>query len=453
MKGFPLGWREVYRRCMFAGFLCCVSPGVVLAAEYGYSLEYLTQYSNNTTLAGTNEPSDWINIGRAILYRNDPTAQTLRSNIFMDVRYEDYYHDTVEDRTLLTLNANLAWLLIPERLTWVVEDYYGQTFRNILQPGAPSNQQNVNVFSTGPDATLRLTPVSSLLFSLRAGNYSAEEDATNLNQDSNRYFGRAGWLYTASTTTNLSLNYDVMRREFDDTATNTDYDLHNAYVRLESRRTSRSTVSLDAGKSRVVSNDVDIIDRGLVRAQYLRKITADSNLRISANSQVTDNTTAILSSGGVNLVTTPIGTSGNSYIYHIKEVDTSFERRRDYGTDFLRLFAQRQNYEIALLDQDRAGAYLDVAFGLTSTLTGSVFGSYVYADYIDQSLNDRDGLVGLRLAYRARQKVVFGFDLRKLTRYSSDSARDYDETRVGLSVAYRSALYRNETTGPFGTLY
>ncbi len=442
MRGPTIWWRGVCWTSMLGGLLAFVSPGVSQAAEYGYSLEYRGEQRDNTTLVGTNALSDWVNIGGATLYLRDPNAQTLRTDIFLDARYEDYSKDTVADRTLLTLNSNITWLIVPDGLSWVLEDYFGQISRDVLLADAPSNQRNVNIVSTGPDVSLRLNPVNMLLASLRAGKYNVGQLVeTDPDRDSNRYYGLVGWRYIASATTNLSLNYDTMRRQFEDTKVNTDYDLRNAYFRLESRRTARSLVSLDLGKSRVVPEGFEAIDGNLVRALYTLRMGVASNLRITANSQLTDTSRAILSSGGVSTVTTPIGTVGGSDTYRLKEVDASYTQQRGYGSDRLRLFAQRQDYEGSLLDRERAGAYLDLGFGLTDTLSGAVFGNYITTHYTDQLFIDRDGRVGIRFSYRARQRLVFGLEARKTNRDSSDVARNYDETRAIVSIAYRSISF------------
>ncbi len=442
MRGPSFWWRGVCGAPMLGSLLSFISPGVSQAAEYGYSLEYRGEQSDNITRVGANALSDWINIGDVTLYLRDPTAQTLRTDIFLDARYEDYSKDTVADRTLLTLNSNITWLIVPEGLSWVLEDYYGQTYRDVLLADVPSNQLNVNVVSTGPDASLRLNPVNTLNASLRAGKYNAEQVvATDPNRDSNRYYGLVGWRYTASATTNLSLNYDTTRRVFQDTKINTDYDLHNVFFRLESRRTARSSVSLDLGKSRIVPDGLAAIDANLVRAQYTLRMGVASNLLIAVNSQLTDTSNAILSSGGVSSVTTPIGTVGSSNIYRIQEVDATYTQQRGYGSDRLRLFVRRQDYEGGSLDQDRAGAYLDVGFGLTDTLSGAVFGDYINTHYTDRLDKDRDGRVGIRFSYRARQRLVFGLEARRTNRDSSDVERNYDENRAIVSIAYRSISF------------
>lgn len=433
MPGFFAGQPDFY-----------VSP-CAQAAEYGYSLEYRGEQSDNITFSRNNTLSDWINIGHATLYLRNPTAQNLRTNIFLDARYENYSKKTIADRTLVTLNSNLTWLIVPEGLSWVMEDYYGQISRNILAANSPSNLQNVNVISTGPDGSLRINPINFLTASLRAGKYNAEQVLpTDPNQDSNRYYGMLGWRHTASATTNLYLNYDSMRRVFQDSTINTDYDLRNIYFRVESRRTARSTVSMDLGKSRILPDGFDAIDGNLVRALYTRSMGLASNLEIAANSQLTDSSNAILSSRGVSSVTTPIGTVGTSNVYRIKELSATYTQPRGYGSNRLRLFVQRQNYEGSLLDLDRAGANLDLGFGLTDTLAGVVFGSYTNAHYIDQSFIDRDGQVGVRFAYRSRPRVLLGLEARKTNRDSSNPTRNYNETRLGVSIAYQSIAFHTD---------
>ena len=426
--------------CVLGAVFFSASPRFSQALEYGYTLEYRGEQSSNIALSKINPQREQIKIGRATLYLRETSSPNVRANILAGAAYENYADNILPDRTRLNLEAYANWTIVPETFSWIIEDYYGQTFQDILLPGTSSNLQNVNVFSTGPDLNFRINPVNRLFTGFRAGNYYAER--TNI--DSNRYFGFAGWNYKISSTTDASLNYTLMRRVFKDTLVNIDYDLQNVFFRLQSKRTQRSTLAMDLGVSRFEPEVGEKIDAPLASMVFAYTLPRAANLKITANTQLTDATSAILAAGSVNAVTAPAGNTDSSRIYRLKEVDGSYTQARSYGTDRVRLFAQRLDYETLPLDQDRAGAYADLGLGFTSTLSGALFGSYKSTHYIGQPVPfiDKDGIVGLRFQYQVRPQIFLGLEGRRTNRVSNDSTRDYDENRAIVSIAYRSVPFR-----------
>ena len=425
--------------CVLGAVVFSVMPRFSQALEYGYTLEYRREQSSNILLSNINPRRESIDIGRATLYLRESTSPNVRANVLAGASYDNYGDNIVADLTRLNLEAYGNWTIVPETFSWIVEDYYGQTFRNVLQPGTSNNLQNVNVFSTGPDLNFRINPVNRLFTGFRVGNYYAEQ--TNI--DSNRYFAFAGWHHTVSSTTYVSLNYTLMRRVFKDTPL-LDYDLQNIFFRLESKRTQRSSVAVDLGASHFEPDVGEPVDAPLASLLFAYTLPRGANLKFTANTKLTDASSAILSTGSVNAVTAPVGNVDSTRIYRLKEVDGSFIQPRSYGTDRVRLFAQRLDYETVPLDQDRAGAYADLGLGFTSTLSGALFGSYISTHYIDQPVPfiDRDGIVGLRFQYQVRPQIFLGLEGRRTNRVSSNSTRDYDEDRAILSIAYRSIPFR-----------
>ena len=424
--------------CVLGAVFFSASPRFSQALEYGYTLEYHATQSDNVELSEINPQRERISTSRATLFLRETASPNVRANILAGVAKDNYADNILADRTRLNLGANVNWTIVPEGFSWIIEDYYGQTFQDVLRPGTSDNLRDVNVFSTGPDINFRINPVNRLFTGFRVGNYYVEQ--TNI--DSNRYFGFGGWRYKASSTTDVSLNYTLMRRIFKDTSINGDYDLENIFFRLESKRTQRSTVAVDLGVSHFESDAGASLDAPLASMLFTYAMPRGADLKITANTQFTDATNAILAAGSVNAVTAPIGNTDSSRIYRLKEVDGSYTQPRSYGTDRVRLFAQRLDYEAVFLDQDRAGASVDVGLGFTSTLSGALFTSYISTNYIDQAFIDKDGIVGLRFQYQMRPQVFLGLEGRRTNRVSNLSTRDYDEDRAIVSIAYRSIPFR-----------
>ena len=425
--------------CLLGAVFFSGSPRFARALEYGYALEHSVEQSDNIALAGTNPQRDRINTSRASVYVRETASPNVRANILAGAVYENYAKNILADRTRLNLEASVNWTIVPESFSWTIEDYYGQTYQNVLQPGTSNNLQDVNVFSTGPDFNFRINPVNRLYTGFRVGNYNAEQT----NADSKRYFGFAGWRYKASSTTDASLNYTLMHRAFKDTPI-FDYDLQSIFFRLESRRTQRSTIAVDLGASYYEPDVGERLDAPLASMLIVYALPGGANLRITANTLLTDAANAILAAGSVNAVTAPVGNIDSSRVYRLKEVNGSYIQPRGYGANQIRLFAQRLDYEVTSLnlDQDRAGASLDIGRGFTSTLSAALFGGYTSTHYIDQAFIDKDGIVGLRFQYQVRPRVFLGLEGRKTNRVSNVSTRDYDESRTSLSIAYRSVPFR-----------
>ncbi len=424
--------------CVLGAVFFSASPRFSQALEYGYTLEYRAEQSSNIALSEINPQRESVNMGRATLYLRETASPNLRANVLAGAAYENYAGNILADRTRLNLQAYANWTIAPESFSWTIEDYYGQIFQDVLGSPTPNNLQNVNVFSTGPDLNFRINPVNRLFTGFRVGNYYAER--TNI--DSNRYFGFGGWNHKVSSTTDVSLNYSLMRRVFKNTSINRDYDLQNIFFRLESKRTQRSTVAVDLGTSHFEPEVGEKIDAPLASVLFAYTLPRGANLKIAANTQLTDAISAILGAGSVNAVTVPVGNTDSSRIYRLKQVDGSYIHPRGYGTDRVRLFAQRLDYETLFLDRDRAGAYVDVGLGFTSTLSGALFSSYTNTHYVDPAFIDKDGIVGLRFQYQMRPQVFLGLEGRRTNRVSNVSTRDYDENRAIISIAYRSIPFR-----------
>jgi hypothetical protein len=414
--------------------LLCAFPGAAFALDYGYTLEYRGEQSDNIALVHDNPQADWVNTARVRAFLREMASRDVRADVNLDTSYSTYTKSSFADQTNTTLNSSATWFIVPEGFSWTIEDYFGQTYQDLLQPGVPTNRENINVFATGPEAQFRLSPVDSLRLGLGGGNYYAEVADT----DSYRYYALGEWKHKLSATTNLSLNYDFARRDFKNQISYQNYDLRDIYFRIESQRTATSNVVLDLGRNRIQPEGGSGIDGNLVRFLYTRQVGAKSNFRLLANSQVTDAAGAVLAAGGVGLVTAPIGNVGDVDVYRIREIDGLFTRSRGFGTDRLRVFAQHVDYYTSLLDQDRAGAQLDVGFGLTDTLTGALVGTYLNTNYLDQGYVDRDGMFGARLQYRVRPQILLTLESRKTNRRSSDPQRSYDEIRNFLTISYQS---------------
>jgi hypothetical protein len=211
----------------------------------------------------------------------------LRANVRGSAWYEHYLQDTYKGELLGSLAALVRYDLIPERISWTLEDTYGQTTTNQFQPATPGNRSNANFFSTGPDFTLRLGQTSGLRV---GGRYemSTFEDGQQLDEE--RVRANAGLFHRLSGTTTVSLNASASQTDFKngqvqlgDGQTADGYDIREGYGRLEMRR-ARYTVSLDGGVTQVEQKGVQE-ESPLLRLSFYRRLTPSLNLNLSGGQE------------------------------------------------------------------------------------------------------------------------------------------------------------------------
>jgi hypothetical protein len=211
----------------------------------------------------------------------------LRANVRGSAWYEHYLQDTYDGELLGSLAAFLRYDLIPERISWTLEDTYGQTTSNQFQPATPGNRSNANFFSTGPDFTLRLGQASGLRL---GGRYelSTFEDGQQLDEE--RVRATAGLFRRLSGTTTVSLNASASQTDYrngevqlGDGQSADGYDIREGYARAELRR-ARYTLSVDGGVTQVEQKGVQE-ESPLLRLSFYRRLTPSLNLNLSGGQE------------------------------------------------------------------------------------------------------------------------------------------------------------------------
>jgi hypothetical protein len=267
-------------------------------------------YTDDATLL-PNGPSDTIVTAglNASLYRD---TGRLKADIDGSARWEDYVHNTFEDHVLGSLVGLVSYALVPEHLTWVVQDTYGQLNSNPLAPTTPQNRINANLVSTGPDAYLRLGGGTGLQFGARyaQSNYQSNPSAP---VDDHRLTGNLGLIHHLSAETALSFNVSASRIQYQ-VPGRPGYDQADLFVRYETRG-SRDGLALDAGASELRQTG-EVVRDPLLRLTFYRRLTPSWNLNLSASSTFQNTATAFQSalsgSQAINGQVVPTGSGTGS---------------------------------------------------------------------------------------------------------------------------------------------
>ena len=425
-------------------------PGTEMPGEAATALgpapAELTRYG---VAAGIGE-TDNVNLSS-----NDPKSQTLAAaNLDFDLRRTgsrldasalgtftdlDYLQGAYSNQILGRFDGLATAKLWSDRLKWVVADDYGEEQTDPFAAVTPVNLQRVNVFTTGPDLTLR--PSYSTFVNLDA-HYSKISYQTSP-FDGHNLLGSAEFGRDLSPLSSLSLVVQAEELRFDNTLVNTDYDRREAYGRYVIRG---ARTSIDAQLGATQANDVGASWKTspLVRLQLTRRVSPFSLLTLAGGREYTDaaGSFSSLSSGaGGGIVVAPVAQTSANYVRNYGSAGWEFQRlRTSIG---LTANWERDTYDFdSLFNVTRADIGIRLGRDLTPKLALSISGTANRYEYVDQGFTDKSGTVGGGLIYRpGRWFIVYA-------RYDHSFRRaagapgvllqpGYDENRVFVMIGYR----------------
>ena len=201
--------------------------------------------SDNVTLVSTNKVSQTMAVADTD-FDFKQQSRLLDADVKGNFSYIDYLQNAFSNQLIGRFDGIAHVALIPERLNWVVQDDFGQSTLDPFTPTTPTNLENVNYVSTGPDLSLRLGGTSFLNMGARYARAQYETSPFN----SNRVLGNIAWGLQLSALSSVSLNADTERVKFENTVVNTDFDRTNAFVRYEAHG-ARTDLSADLGATTI----------------------------------------------------------------------------------------------------------------------------------------------------------------------------------------------------------
>lgn len=421
------------------------------AVELDYGLGYGAVYSSNIGLSDDNEQREWINLLRGLFSAQEVTDR-VDARFYSLLELRQYTQTDYEDEALLALDGSARWVLSPQRLTLEVEDRFTQV--PITPTGAitPSNRQDTNVFSIGPDLHLRFSPINSADFGLRyIQNYY--EAATT---DSDRLGGHARLTHLVSPITRVTANYEPSYVNYYDDDINPDYTRQDVFVGARTNRLGLD-MSFDFGKIYIDRHTDAIrdVEGTLLRASLTRQINAETALNLSAADEYSD-------SGRDTLIVDPtvVGPPSQTAInatdfvggglYATQHIDANYTRRRYYGNNLVRAYWRELDFESPqiLLDHRIVGAFADIGFDYSSAMGTSVFGNYSETEYLRRPRTDKDQGIGARVIYRFMRTLSLSLEGRFSQRRSSVPEMSYDELRAVATIAYNTN-YAMTVNNPF----
>lgn len=397
--------------------------------------------SDNVTLVDTNKVSQTIAITDLDL---DIKDQTRRFDV--DAKgafsYLDYLQNAYSNQLIGRFDGRAAVALIPDRVTWVLTDNFGQSQIDPFTAVVPTNLQNINYIATGPDAAFRLGPTVFLDLSARYAKTSYQTDPF----DSNSVIGSAALGRALSAQSSISINGSFERMSFDNTTVNTDFNRSSVYAHYEVQG-ARTNLTANLGATKADQGTQSFTGPN-AKLQLSRRLSPASTLTVTIGRDITDGSTAFanLQSGAIGGITTAPGViSQNNYTVTYGSVGWEYARNRT--TIGVSGIWEKDAYEgLPLLDVTRASAEFRIERKLTSVLSGQLIGRVNRNEYGNTDFFETDGLVGGALLFRAGRALEIKLRYDHSTRAASGvglipgTSNDYHENRAFLTVGYRPRI-------------
>ncbi|MET0892719.1 MAG: hypothetical protein ABWY01_04025, partial [Pseudoxanthomonas sp.] len=204
-------------------------PGMALAAPINYELGVGLLRSDNIGLVETDPQSETVLMPQ-LRFGIEQAGTRLKLNATGQVQYLDYVDNTFDDDFRGALSSQALWMMIPDRLEWTIEDYLSLQPVDSLASFSPGNQQQTNVFVTGPTLYVRAAEATRGQVDARyTHSYAEESDTFN----SDRFGIAMRLLHDLTPTRTVSANLEAVDVDYEDVAPEanyTRYDLFGRYV-------------------------------------------------------------------------------------------------------------------------------------------------------------------------------------------------------------------------------
>ncbi|MEW9625405.1 surface lipoprotein assembly modifier [Rhodanobacter geophilus] len=419
-----------------------LAAGPALAGQLDYSLYGGVEHSDNINLSNTAPASQWLLIpGFGFDYAQQ--GATLQAHVTGGAEYRDYLGGSYANQKFGELAGLVNWSMLPQRLDFVAQDYASVQPISTLASNGPGNQQQTNVLTVGPTLHFNLGSAMRGQVELRYINSRASRTTEF---DSSRGDAALRLIRDISPTSQLSLNLETQRVDFDDTG-EVNYSRDGAFVRYVDRLAHTdldvaagwSHIRLDGGYGTATTPMVNAginwhaSARNSFGASYTRNYS-DAAQDLINLAEPTD--TAAPSSPPLSIQTG--GAVIGSGVYLEQRLEGHYDYAGDRLTVSLSPWYRKLHYvEGFQPDETGRGGEFGVDYRLNPRLTLSGFANYEREDYTTLARRDTTTNVGVALRQLVNSHWCWRLSVVDQHRTSTAPGEGYRETEVYVGVVYQ----------------
>jgi hypothetical protein len=432
----------IFRQLKLAIGVCLLGGSTALSAaifEPGAGLGW--QYSDNVALTADDKEADWGAVGYlggSLIEEGGPLTYNAGGTLI----YQRYANKTFDDQTYFNLNARVRWEQVRNRLNWLVDDFFTQTPVNSLGRDVPTNLQNSNAFSFGPDIAFPLSSGHRFRINPYYRDYYYEDS----DADNQQYGLDAGWSYPLYPTLRVGIDGGITDVNYKQDDVNSDYTRSQLRAVVSGSR-PHSEYSFNLGTSRISrdkGNDQTGFGGGLT---WLYRFTGHSSVRAYAATDLTDSSQTFYDSE----VNPDDGNADNVQVSGDTFRNNVFTLVYNRNDDTLntRIWGELRdiNYEEAPNDRNVQELGADLDYSVNAYLSTGLFGSYVRYKETDQNRTDKRYILGGKVRYSFSRKLAANVSIQYRKRDSTVASDNYDEFSALVGVVYG---FVGKTTGLVG---
>ncbi|MGA2562873.1 MAG: hypothetical protein ABSF96_04865 [Steroidobacteraceae bacterium] len=418
------------------------------AESWSYGVDVGVGATDNVSLVSTDKTSQTMamaDVDFALQQQSLRLDSALKGNF----SYLDFLQHAYSGELIGRFDGLAHLLIVPERLTWTLQDDFGQAQLNPFSAPTPANRENVDYLLMGPDLTLHMGSTGFLDLSAR---YARAQYQTSP-FDSNRVLANLAWGLQLSAGSSLSLDGNAERVMFDNTAVNTDFERNSVFAHYEAQG-ARTVLLASLGASEVTAGGAST-SGPLARLSLTRTLSAAAKLTLLAGREFTDASASFsaLQTGAIGAISSaPAPQTSASYTSTYASVGWQYGRNRTTLAVSARW--EQDFYEgQPLLDNGHSGAELKLDRQVTRALSAQLFGSLYYTDYAHANYTTQDELVGMALTLRQGRGLEYRLRYSHVSRIATGIGTGFNENIAFLTIGYRPRSPTYETTpGPSETV-
>jgi hypothetical protein len=431
--------RIIHRGLIVAGavVVACGTREAGAEPALNYSIGIDFEHDSNITLSRDNPVSENV-LTPTFSFDVKEQGATITANAAGTVDYRDYLSGKFGDELRGLFSGLMTWTISPERFDWVTEDYLGRQPINVLASDVPSNQQQTNVFSTGPTLRARFGDSFRGRLDLRYANTYADE-TKDFNSD--RFSGTGRLAYLLGPLDNISASLSASRVRYDETASQSfDYDREDLYFGYE-HTTNTVKLNAAAGYSWVDLRGPENKTGALLSVGARWMPSPATDLGVNLTRQFADaSQDLIIDPAEIGNLGVGSGRNGavispQLYIEKIAEVDFNHREAR-YTVSVAPFWRQIDYIEGEFLSQQSFGYTATFTWLFRTDLGLSASTGREHRDY-DLDRTDKDTSYSLALGWRQTSHWTWALRASHFVRDSTLRIAGYSDNAVGLSLTYK----------------
>ena len=424
---------------VLAAALLATLPGAALAAQIDYQVGIGAIRSDNIGLAAVDPQKETVLMPQ-LRFGIEQSGSMFTLSANGQVQYLDYRDDTYEDGFRGAFTGQGLWTLMPERLEWTVENYLSLQPVDSLTAFSPGNEQQTNVFVTGPTLFIRAADATRGQLDIRYTNSYAEENETF---NSDRYSIAARVLHDLSTTRTISANLEALQVKYETVVLEANYTRYDAYGRYRGQlRDVEMTIDLGYStlKYEGVRKDESL---PLARATFNWQVSPRSSVDLAMNYEFSDAAENMILAN--DLIDLPIGNpTGNpsrpimAGVYKERGIRLGYQFNGErLGFEFRPYYVRLDYLKLSNENEKDWGGYAALSYRLRPRMTLQLTAAMQDRKFEAPVRRYRDTTSSLSLENEFTTHWIARIELQRRERDSAIIGQEYKENVAVVSFSYR----------------